>query len=152
MKSCGKNKLKHKCGIKTPSTCVFYDLTLPEISKLSILEDCISIEDTTSDTYSLFQSVFQSIDTDGLGDKCLTYETTKSLYKPTEDVILVKTVLLKFEDEICKIKEQLPVTDEPLNLDFKCLVDPCGETITTELQLLQILINTVCELKAQINT
>lgn len=152
MRNCGKNKLKHKCGIKTPATCVFYELELPEISKLKILEDCISIEDTTDDTYSLIKSVFQSIDTKDLGEKCLTYETTKSSYEPTKDVVLVNTVLLKFEDEICKIKEILSDSaDDSLELDFKCLVSPCETTITSLKDLLQVLIDAVCELKEQVN-
>lgn len=150
MSNCGKNKLKHKCGIKTPATCVFYDLTLPELSKLSILEDCISIEDTTSDTYSLLQSVFQSVDTTGLGEKCLTYEKTKNIYKPTEDVVLVKTVLLKFEEKICELLETSDEEDG-LNLDFKCLVSPCGEQITSLKDLLQVLIDEVCKLKEENN-
>lgn len=148
MSNCGKNKLKHKCGIKTPATCVFYDLELPELSKLKIVEDCISVEDTTFDTYSLFESVFQSIDTKGLGEKCLTYATTKSSYEPTKDVVLVNTVLLKFEDEICKLKDIKEEKNIIGNLDFKCLVDPCGEQIGSLTDLLQVLIKEICTLKA----
>lgn len=144
-----KTKLKHTCGTKTPSTCVFYDLELPAISKLKILEDCITIEETTEDLYNLVDFVLENIDTKDLGSKCLTYKKTKSTYNSLKEVIYVKDVLLKFEEEICKLKEikNLNIDDIIKDLDFKCLQDPCNENITTLSQLLQILINEICLLK-----
>lgn len=148
-----KTKLKHNCGIKTNARCVFYDLSLPETSKLKMVEDCLTVEETTEDLYNLVDYILESIDTSGLGEKCLTYKKSKSKYNPLVDVVYIKDVLLKLEDEICKLKEIKDVTldDVLANLNFKCLTDPCDENITTLTQLLQILIDEICKLKTPVN-
>ena len=93
---CSNNKLKNTCGIKTPSRCVFYDLDLPEFSKLNILNDCITIEETTEDLYNLTDLILSSIDTKELGKQCLKYKVSKNKYKPFEDIIFIKDIRHKF--------------------------------------------------------
>ena len=146
---CKKNKLKYNCGVKTSARCVFYDLELPDISKLKILDDCMTIEETTDDLYSLVDLVYESLNTEELGEKCLTYKKVKNKYKPGENITLIKDVLLKFEEEICKLKTSNEDEDDTLSLDFKCLVSPCGEQITNLKDLLQTLIDEICILKGQ---
>ena len=146
---CNNNKLKNTCGIKTPSRCVFYDLDLPEFSKLSILNDCITIEETTDDLYNLTDLILSSIDTKDLGKQCLNYKVSQNKYKPSENIIFIKDILLKFEEEICSLKNNNTSDDKPLELDFKCLTDSCNNQITSLKDLLQVLINEVCNLKTQ---
>ena len=148
---CNNNKLKHNCGIKTPSRCVFYDLDLPEFSKLSILNECITIEETTNDLYNITDLVLSSIDTKELGKQCLKYKVSQNKYKPFEDIIFIKDILLKFEEEICELKNETDSnSNDSLELDFKCLTNPCNNEINSLKDLLQILINEVCNLKNQI--
>ena len=146
---CSNNKLKNTCGIKTPSRCVFYDLDLPEFSKLSILNECITIEETTNDLYNITDLVLSSIDTKELGKQCLKYKVSQNKYKPFEDIVFIKDILLKFEEEICSLKEKNTSNDNSLELDFKCLTDSCNNQITSLKDLLQVLINEVCNLKTQ---
>ena len=146
---CNNNKLKHNCGIKTPSRCVFYDLDLPEFSKLNILNDCITIEETTEDLYNLTDLILSSIDTKELGKQCLKYKVSKNKYKPSEDIIFIKDILLKFEEEICSLKNNNKTeVDIIKNLDFKCLQGPCDNNIDSLETLLQVLINEICNLKS----
>ena len=146
---CNNNKLKHNCGIKTPSRCVFYDLDLPEFSKLNILNDCITIEETTEDLYNLTDLILSSIDTKDLGKQCLTYKVSQNKYKPSENIIFIKDVLLKFEEEICSLKNNNKTeVDIIKNLDFKCLQGPCDNNIDSLETLLQVLINEICNLKS----
>ena len=67
---------------------------------------------------------------------------------------IVKNVILKFEEEICILKNKVeelenrqlcdfPITDCGLNLS--CLTDTCDNTIITVGDLLQSIINKVCE-------
>ena len=57
---CRKNRIADGC-IKTPSRCVFYDLELPEFSKLNLLQNCINLEDTTTDLYQITDFILDSI-------------------------------------------------------------------------------------------
>ena len=156
MSNCRRNKPKHNCGVRTPSTCVFYDLELPEISKLKVLEDCITIEETTDDIYNILDFIIDGIDTNELGKKCLEYKKTKNKYRPDKEIILVKDVLLKLEEAICELKDENSDNCDVLDscfvdkLDFKCLIDPCNENINSLSQLLQIMINEICNLKQQV--
>ena len=146
---CNNNKLKNTCGIKTPSRCVFYDLDLPEFSKLSILNDCITIEETTDDLYNLTDLILSSIDTKDLGKQCLNYKVSQNKYKPSENIIFIKDILLKFEEEICSLKNNNKTeVDIIKNLDFKCLQDPCNNDINSLETLLQVIINEICNLKS----
>lgn len=146
---CNNNKLKHTCGIKTPSRCVFYDLELPEFSKLNILNDCITIEETTDDLYNLTDLILSSIDTKDLGKQCLNYKVSQNKYKPSENIIFIKDILLKFEEEICSLKNNNKTeVDIIKNLDFKCLQDPCNNDINSLETLLQVIINEICNLKS----
>ena len=148
---CSNNKLKNTCGIKTPSRCVFYDLDLPEFSKLSILNECITIEETTNDLYNITDLVLSSIDTKELCKQCLKYKVSQNKYKPFEDIVFIKDILLKFEEEICELKNETDSnSNDSLELDFKCLTNPCNNEINSLKDLLQILINEVCNLKNQI--
>jgi hypothetical protein len=142
-KSCG-SKIKHTCtGNLQYSTCVQYELELPEFSELG---DCVSIEDTTNELYNLVGEIKTETDLSALGELCLEYTTVGGKN-------IVKNVLLKFEEKICELSEKVnllenrPLCEMPLGdcVDTKCLVDACNENISTVGQLLQALVDLNCE-------
>ena len=99
--------------------------------------------------YNLTDLVLSSIDTKDLGKQCLTYKVSQNKYKPSENIIFIKDVLLKFEEEICSLKNNNKTeVDIIKNLDFKCLQGPCDNNIDSLETLLQVLINEICNLKS----
>ena len=135
------NRLKHTCGSTNYATCIQYESSVNTDSQYDE-NDCLSIEETTQDIYNQLEN----LDLSALGELCLTYvqEDNKNI---------VKNVLLKFEEEICNLKEELetvknrPLCEMPLGdcVDTKCLVDACNENISTVGQLLQALVDINCE-------
>ena len=135
------NKIKHTCSTTNYSTCVHYEGSVNTDSEL-VNETCLDLEQTTQDIYNQLEN----LDLSALGELCLSYvqENNKNI---------VKNVLLKFEEEICNLKEELetvknrPLCEMPLGdcVDTKCLVDACNENISTVGQLLQALVDINCE-------
>lgn len=146
-KTCG-NKTKHTCGTISYATCTRFEGTVNPQSEL-VEEECLDLEQTTQDIYNQLEDINTQIDLSALGEKCLEYLTDD------EDRIVVKNVLIKFEEEICLLKtkvEQLETTDicnKPItacNLDLACLdLLPCDAPIETLGDLLQAMINKICE-------
>ena len=129
MKKCNQ-KIKHTCGSIVFADCTSYQTDLPEFSEL----ECPSIEETTEELYNLVGEIKEQTDLSELGDACLEYLLDEN------DKIVVKNVLLKFEEEICNLKEELelvknrqicsiPITECLPNLN--CLALPCDTSITT---------------------
>jgi len=146
MKNCNQ-KIKHTCGNIVFADCTSYEGTVNTDSQYDE-NDCLSIEETTEDIYEQLEDIRTEINLDELGEKCLTYVPT------VEGKTIVKNVLLKHEEEICLLKERIaelearqlcdfPITD--CNLDFMCLADACGGSVTTVGELLQALITKSCE-------
>ena len=104
-----------------------------------------TIEETTEELYKNQEYILRSIDTSKLTEDCIDYPTVEI---NGEDKILIVDILQKIQDEICEMKEE-STEDNSLELDFKCLVSPCGETITSLKDLLQVLINEICILKGE---
>lgn len=144
MGSCRDNKLKYNCGTRHNARCVSYDGNLPEFSEL---EDCVTIEETTEELYDNLQEIKDSIDLSELGKKCINY----SDYKKDKD-LKVKEAFLAIENQICLLKEnnENDCCIDIEKLDLKCLVDPCDNPINNQTQLIQIMINQMCELKTLI--
>ena len=127
-----QSKVKHTCtGSIQYALCTSYEGILPEFSEL----ECPSIEETTEELYNLVGEIKDQTDLSELGEKCLEYLLDEN------DKIIVKNVLLKFEEEICNLKEELelvknrqicdiPIT-ECLPNGFDCLALPCDNNITT---------------------
>lgn len=144
--NCG-NKVKHTCGTLHYATCTRYEGSVNPQSELA--EDtCLDLEGTTQDIYNQLEDLNEQLDLSELGEKCLTY------IEDEEDRIVVKNVLLKFEDEICTLKEKVEALEnrqlcdfpiEGCDLDLSCLSLPCDTTISTMADLFQALINKVCE-------
>ena len=144
-------KPKHTCGDRSSNArCVFYDLNIPSFSKLSDSE-CVTVEETTSDLYNLVAWLRESINIENLDIRDLDLQSVLDSYEPTKQRYLVKDVLegiISQVDDIKKLAESND-TNSGLELDFKCLVSSCGAPITSLKDLLQALIDEVCNLKNQ---
>lgn len=134
------NKVENTC-VSGEAACINYEGTINTQSSLDS-EDCWTIEETTQDIYEQLEE----IDLSALGEECLTYVLDAN------SKTIVKNVLLKFEEEICILKTEInnlknkPLNDMPLGdeIDTLCLVDDCGEPISTWSQLIQIIITKQC--------
>ena len=144
-------KPKHTCGDRSSNArCVFYDLNTPSFSKLSGSE-CTTIEETTSDLYSLVSWLRESVNIEGLDIKDLEIQSVQDSYDNSKQRLLVKDILSEIISQVDDIKKltDLNDTDSGLVLDLKCLGNSCGPPITSLKYLLQTLIDEVCTLKTQ---
>ena len=126
-----QSKVKHTCtGSIQYALCTQYETDLPEFSEL----ECPSIEETTEELYNLVGEIKEQTDLSELGERCLEYLLDEN------DKIVVKNVLLKFEEEICNLKEELElvknrqICDTPITEclpDLGCLALPCDTSIVT---------------------
>ena len=125
-----QSKVKHTCGSIVFADCTSYEGILPEFSEL----ECPSIEETTEELYNLVGEIKEETDLSELGEKCLEHLLDEN------DKIVVKNVLLKFEEEICNLKEELElvknrqICDIPITEclpDLGCLALPCDTSIVT---------------------
>lgn len=141
--------IRYTCGKRINARCIDYE---GEYSTCSSLNCCNkpSMHTVIEDMNSQLSDICDSLDTSELGGDCLSYPSSP---------ILVKDVLLTMEEEICSIKNTLsqdadcnPVFDQDiacLELDYKCLYDPCGVNRPASLkELLQSMIDKICELDA----
>lgn len=137
MKNCG-NKVKHTCSEKTYATCVYYELEVPDFSSL-VNQDCITIEETTEDQYNILEGIKAELDLSALGQDCITYGINPKT---------VKNVLLKYEQEICELKQKVQTLETTAICDMNItncgltLPDnPCGGTFSTLGELLGYLLD-----------
>lgn len=135
------NKIKQTCGTTLVAQCVSYEGTTNENSPLK--DDCaLSISETTQDIYNQLEQISLS----ELGEKCLTYVLDD------DGKIIVKNVLLKYEEEICTLKEKVEELEsvaicetniQDCNIDWGTLVNSCGQQPTTLAESLQLIIDTI---------
>lgn len=134
-----KNKIKNTCVDKQYSTCVYYELDLPTISSLD--SSCVTLEETTQETYSFIEEIKSSINLEGIITNC-------------EDLseLSIKDVIELQQNKICSLENTIEdlqnqnILDTPLDqcdLDLKGLVDICGEQPETVCDLLKIIINQI---------
>ena len=141
MKNC--NKISHTCGERTYLICSEYEGSVNSDSSL-IEESCLNGQEVVQDIYNQLEN----LDLSALGELCLSYvqENNKNI---------VKNVLLKFEEEICNLKEELelvknrqicdiPITECLPNLD--CLTDACDNNITTLGEWMLAVQTKICEI------
>ena len=131
MKNCNKG-IKATCGdLKNYAICTQYEGTLSENTELDI-DDCLSVEEVIEDQNLQLDDLYNHINLSSLGENCLSYvqEDGKNI---------VKNVLLKYEEEICDLKERM-LTLETTDLcdrditqcaDLSGLVGQCDTPIIT---------------------
>lgn len=143
---------KDNC-VRQESLCTFYGGYIPDDSPLKD-SDCVSIEETTEDTYKSIDNIKEDINLSSLGQDCLSYNEVEA-GKPT--VLEVSKV---FEEEICKLKDfnskqvesicELPIED--CGLDLRTLVDSCNTVPETFSDILQVFIDEIQTLKSKVET
>ena len=138
------DKISNICIDPIKASCVDYEGPLGD--NTTIKDECVTQHEVNEDLYSITDTIIESQSTSELGNLCLTYPIT-------DGKILPKSVFETHEQEICDLKDRVTVLEEMnfgelditgFNLDFACLVDPCGDPITNLQQLLQIMINQIC--------
>ena len=143
MRNCN-NSVKQTCGSTTYATCVSYESELPEFSELG---DCVDLEQTTAELYELVGTIKEETDLSELGNSCLDYLLDDN------DKIIVKNVLLKFEEKICELQDRIleleerPLCSLPIGdcVDTLCLEDACSNTITTFGEWMNAVTVKICE-------
>ena len=143
MKNCG-NKIKHTCTEKNYATCIYYELEVPTFSSL-VGEDCITLEETTEDTYNILGDILNDIDMSELGDNCIDYA-------PSRQGLKVKEVILQLEQEICDLKDRVNTLETTAICDINitnCGIDlsginnNCSSQVTTLGELLTYLVDNI---------
>lgn len=145
MKNCG-NKIKHTCAEKNYATCIYYEGNVPVFSGLSSLVEaggCITVEETTEDQYNILEDIKSEIDLSALGQDCITYGVTPKT---------VKNVLLRYEQEICDLKDRVNTLETTAICDINitnCGIDlsginnNCSSQVTTLGELLTYLVDNI---------
>ena len=137
------NKIKQTCGPTTYATCVEYELNVNPNSSLTE-EPCLTISETTQDIYTQLEDIDEQINLSALGQNVLLY------VKDAKDRIVVKNVLIKYEQEIEELKEKvfnLETTDicskslVECDINFYGLLDECENPVVTLKDALQVLFN-----------
>ena len=133
------------CSKKVNLKCTKYTGIVSNKSTLDP-NTCHNGFSTLEDIYTQLNSLFNNLNLNPLGDTCLTYSG-----KDTEEYL--QNILLKFEEEICNIKELLSKRALDLtDLDTKCLKDACDKSPTELLEVLQLIINKLCDTTPSANT
>lgn len=139
-----KNKIKHTCaGSTTFAMCTNFEGEVNSKSEYTN-DECLSVEETTQDQYNQLEGIWNQIDLSELSSNCLDYITDE------DDKIVVKNVLLKFEEKICELEEKVTALEtiavcdlniSSCNIDWGTLADQCGEQPQTLAQAIQLLAN-----------
>ncbi len=141
MKNC--NKIKNTCaGNKIQASCVDYEGIVNTNSSLDV-EDCLVLSETTEDIYKQLEEINLS----ALGNECLTYVETE------EGRVIVKNVLLKFEEKICELLAEVetlkndPLCNKKIDscIDVTGMVDACDQPVETWGQWAQLITNKFLE-------
>ena len=140
MRNC--NKIKHTCSSTNYATCIHTEGEVNTDSELFEVE-CTNLQENLDDIYNQLEN----LDLSALGELCLSYVQEN-------DKNIVKNVLLKFEEEICNLKEELElvkdrqICDIPITEclpDLACLTDACNNTVTTLGEWMLAMQTKVCE-------
>jgi hypothetical protein len=142
MKKCN-SKIKHTCGSTNYSTCIHWEGDVNPQSEL-VDENCLDQQVVDQDQYNQLEEIWNQVDLSELGENCLEYLTDEN------DKIIVKNVLLKFEEKICELEEKINTLEttavcdlsiSSCNIDWGTLADQCGEQPQTLAQAIQLLAN-----------
>ena len=93
----------------------------------------------------------ESVNVEGLDIKDLEIQSVLDSYDNSKQRFLVKDILSEIISQVDDIKKltESNDTNSGLELDFKCLGNSCGTPITSLKDLLQTLIDEICNLKNQ---
>lgn len=137
MGNCSDN-IKTICSKKTNLKCTKYTGDISDKSDLDP-NDCHSGHNVLEDIYKQLDELFENLDFSTLGNTCLEYEG-----EDTSEYL--ENILFKFEEAICELKDAVSKKGLDLtDLDTKCLKDACDQSPTELLEVLQLIIDRVCE-------
>ena len=137
------NKIKHTCSSTNYATCIHTEGEVNTDSELFEVE-CTNLQENLDDIYNQLGN----LDLSALGELCLSYvqEDNKNI---------VKNVLLKFEEEICNLKEELEIVKNRQICDipitecfpngFDCLIGDCDNSIVTLKDWMLAMQTRICE-------
>lgn len=135
------NKIQQTCGTTNYAACISFEGSVNENSSLK--NDCaLSVEEVTQDIYNQLEQINLS----ELGENCLTYILDE------DNKIIVKNVLLKYEEEICTLKQKVQELESTgicekditaCDFNWNGLVDSCGNSPSTLKDALQLIIDTI---------
>jgi hypothetical protein len=144
-----KDKLSSTCGKKHPSKCVIYEGDLHANTELESC-DCHSVEDVIEDINSEIDDINNAIDVSSISADCMTFDVD-----PDQGKVLINEVVVETVAKVCELATKVEAEEDCpsifttdftcLGLDMGCLTDSCGEPITNLKDLLQALINKVCQ-------
>jgi len=133
------NKVKNTCANKNYAECIIYESEVNETSPLKT-HCALSIEETTQDIYNQLEEINLS----ELGEYCMEYILDE------DDKIIVKNVLLKFEEKICELEEKIEILESTAicdkditacDLEFGNLTNVCNTQPSTMKDVLQLILD-----------
>ena len=136
-----RGNIKYNCPPGQNARCVNYDGDLAMFSELK--RGCTDLHETTEELYHKLQEILNGLDITELGTQCIKY----GAYRTKKD-LTVANVLRTFETEICKLKKEK--SPDKATYDTKCLEDKCNRTLDTQEQIIQALIDKVCNLESRV--
>lgn len=143
----------YTCGKRHEARCTFYNTSVPTWSSL-VNEDCVTLEETTAETYVELNSFRERFDLDNIVADCITFTYADSDNKKMSEVVHA------IQDSICALETSITnsgttaicdVSIATCGLDTDCLDDACGTGLSTVKDVIQALITKVCELETRIN-
>lgn len=139
-----EDRVSNLCVETKSSKCIKYTGLLGTGTKID--SPCVNQHMVNEDLYKITQELtqYQTIEEGPEIGGCITY--------PTEGGETTINLALKaHRQKVCELQARIKELEEKedvditrLELNFRCLVDPCGEPIKKLGQLLQILIDKSC--------
>lgn len=131
------NNINNTCVEEVNSRCVTSEATLPKRTKIT--DKCVTQHEVNEDHAAILDEIGEQIDTAGITSDC------GSVPEGSDN----KSVLQLLWSKACalenKVEKKVEGSITEMNLDFKCLTTDCGESITTEKELFQALIDMACQ-------
>lgn len=145
--SCNEYQTKYTCAQKVSSDCTYYQETLPEFSKLEF--GCVTVTDALKELYDNTSLLLKLTDTSALTPECSNYTSEQH---NGEDIIPIPNILREHESKLCNTTSSSSETGINVSgLDLKCMADECNSEAVSLRQVLQVMIDEICNLKTQIN-
>lgn len=98
MKNC--NSIKQTCGSKNFASCIKFETAVPIFSEY-YNDDCVDLEQATTELYSLIGELKTNTDVEGLLNDCITFTTPKTPSSVIEQMYL----------KLCELEERITAQD-----------------------------------------